>query len=62
MESRAQPSSTWQPEPRGERGWAGDTTREAFGAAAPSGDGESGRAGGSIPTPGCPDAAGPSRA
>lgn len=44
------------------RGRAGDTTREAFGAAAPSGDGGSGRAGGSIPTPGCPGAAGPSRA
>lgn len=44
------------------RGRAGDTTREAFGAAAPSGDGESGRVGGSIPTLGCPDVAEPSRA
>lgn len=44
------------------RGRAGDTTREAFGAAAPSGDGESGRAGGSVPTLGCPDVAEPSRA
>lgn len=44
------------------RGRAGDTTREAFGAAAPSGDGGSGRAGGSVPAPGCPAVAGPSSA